>query len=121
MRLRQRFILLLQLREQAHILDGDYRLVRKDLEQLDVTVGEGLDAWMGEADDADNLILADHRHRENASRATGSKARSHLRAQLKYRRGLDVARADDASCPNGFTGEIGAAREWSWPRLAPLL
>src|SRR5215831_13529624 len=40
MRLRQRLVLLLQLRKEPHVLDGDDRLVREGLEEGDLGVGE---------------------------------------------------------------------------------
>ena len=39
----ERLVLLLQLREQPDVLDGDHRLVSEGLGQLDLPVGEGPD------------------------------------------------------------------------------
>ena len=46
-----------QLREQAHVLDGDHRLVGEGLEQRDLLVGERPDLAATDEDGADGRIL----------------------------------------------------------------
>ena len=58
MRLCQRMILLLQLREQPHVLDGNDRLVRKSLEEAGLLVGKRVYLGAPELNDADDRALA---------------------------------------------------------------
>jgi hypothetical protein len=58
-RLGQRPVLLLQLGEEAHVLDGDDRLVREGLEQADLLVRERDRLGPSELDGADRDAFAD--------------------------------------------------------------
>ena len=60
-------VLLLQLLEQAHVLDGDDRLVREGLEQRDLLVGERAHFLPPDVDGADRHPLAHQRHRHDGS------------------------------------------------------
>jgi hypothetical protein len=60
---------LLQLGKQAHILDGDDRLIRKRLKQLNLLVGEGRDPAPPEIDDSDDRLIPQHRNRQEGSKA----------------------------------------------------
>ena len=51
---------LLQLLKQAHVLDGDHRLVGERRDQLDLLVGEGLDFGPPDHDDANESALPEH-------------------------------------------------------------
>src|SRR5262245_16597958 len=67
---RQRPVLILQLREQAHVLNGDDRLVREGLEQRDLVAGEPAGLATGHRDRSDRPVVAEHWHRNPASVAT---------------------------------------------------
>jgi len=66
-RLRQLAVALLQLREQAHVLDGDDGLVRERLKQGDLGVSERRDLGAPELDGADRHSLAQERHAEKGA------------------------------------------------------
>jgi hypothetical protein len=55
----------LQLREQAHVLDGDHRLVGEGLEQLDLRVAEWAHLSTSEHDRADGYSLAQERNAQH--------------------------------------------------------
>src|SRR5262245_32692766 len=61
-------VLLLQLREQAHVLDRDDGLIGEGLEQRDLAVGK----WTGRGttyrDDADGLVIAHHGYGQTAAK-----------------------------------------------------
>src|SRR5262249_60794809 len=59
---RQLLIALLQLREQAHVLDGDHGLVREGLEECDLLIGERRDLGAPELDGADGHAFAQEWH-----------------------------------------------------------
>ncbi len=63
----------LRLIEQPHVLDGDHRLIGESLQQLDVTVGKGTGFASGDDDRADGRAISEHRHREDASPASGER------------------------------------------------
>src|SRR5262249_54957244 len=67
MRLRQRLVLLLELLEQPHVLDGNHSLGGEDLQKLDLSLGKasGLGARDGDRPDGD--ALTQHRDRHDAS------------------------------------------------------
>src|SRR5262249_18519641 len=60
-------VLLLQLREQAHVLDGDDGLIRESLQKVDLILGEGPRSSSGYADHPHRSPVAKHRHRQTAS------------------------------------------------------
>src|SRR5262245_26110234 len=60
-----------EFREQAHILDGDDRLVGEGLEQLDLLRGEGAGLGPTYGDRADGIPLAEHRDDQDAPDADG--------------------------------------------------
>ena len=81
--------------EQAHVLDGDHRLVGEGLEQLDLLVGERPRLASADDDDADGLALPQHR---DAPGLSGSRtAALALTARGRTRIGLDVGDVDDAA------------------------
>ena len=55
---------LLQFADQPRVLDRDHRLVGEGLHQLDLSLGERLDALARQCDDADRLAFAQQRHPE---------------------------------------------------------
>src|SRR5947207_11195917 len=55
---------LLQLPEEAGVLDGDDRLIREALQELDLLVGEGPDLQAANPDRPDGNTLAQQRHYE---------------------------------------------------------
>ena len=57
----------LHLVEQPHVLDRDHRLVGEGLDQLDLLIGERLDASLSITDHADRLALAQHRHTQHGA------------------------------------------------------
>ena len=59
MGVRQRLVLILQLREQPHILNGDDRLVDEGLEQLHVIVREGGDVRRVHSEGAYRVLFLD--------------------------------------------------------------
>jgi len=63
MRLRQRPILLLQLREQPHVLDGDDGLTGEGLQQNDLRGSKRQWRAACDGDCADRLAIPKHRHR----------------------------------------------------------
>src|SRR4030095_8015813 len=60
---------LFRLIEQAHVLDGDDRLVGEALEKLDLALRERPHHHPGDTNDSDTHTVADHRHEENATEA----------------------------------------------------
>jgi hypothetical protein len=52
--------------EQPHVLDRDHRLVGEGGGQLDLLVGERLNASPPNHDDADDVALPEHRHCEDS-------------------------------------------------------
>src|SRR5262245_35630782 len=70
--LRRRGLLLqrlAQLVEQARVLDGDDRLLGEIANQLDLIVGERLRLLAVDKDGADKLVVLEHRHGNESSRA----------------------------------------------------
>src|SRR5262249_24595342 len=94
--LRQRFVLLLKLGEQAHILDGDDRLVREGLQQLNVPVREGTAPLPRDPDHSDRVALMEERDRDMASQAelTG-------RCTRELNRGLQVGHVHNDPVEDG--------------------
>src|SRR6185503_1930373 len=66
-RLRQGAVLLVQLREQAYVLDRNDRLIGKGLEQCDLLVAEGSDGSPGHRDGAHWPVIPEHRDGEDSS------------------------------------------------------
>ncbi len=64
---RKRLVLLLQLSEQADILDRDHGLVGEGLEQGDLFVGERTDRRAGHDDRSDRAALTPHGDDEQAA------------------------------------------------------
>src|SRR3984957_2364922 len=80
-RLRQVSRLRLHLVEQPRVLNGDDRLIRESLEQLDLTFREGHRFGAAKSDHSDGLALAHQRHYKvgppkHLSRSGGHAARS---------------------------------------------
>src|SRR5262249_50754214 len=69
-RLPQAAIARLQLSEQAHILNSDYRLVRKSLEQGDLVSREAASFAASHPNRSDGHVVTEHRHDHPASEAT---------------------------------------------------
>ncbi len=59
----------LRLVEQARVLDGDHSLVGEGLQQPHLIFGERSDLGAADGDRADDLALAQHRHRQVAAKA----------------------------------------------------
>ena len=59
-----------QLLEQARVLDRDHRLVREGGGQLDLRVGERLDARAGDNKDTDHRVFAQKRNAEHRAGAS---------------------------------------------------
>jgi len=64
-RLGQVAVAVFQFLEEADVLDRDHRLVGERFHQLDLLVGEWLDARFPGDDDADHRPVAQHRHGED--------------------------------------------------------
>ncbi len=60
----------LELGEQAHVLDGDDRLVGERLQERDLRVGKFSRDVAIHGDRADRLAVANHRHREHAAKSS---------------------------------------------------
>src|SRR6516162_2954842 len=60
---------LAQLVEQARVVDGDDGLTREARHQIDLLFGEGANLLPVNADDADHLVLLEHRNGEHGSSA----------------------------------------------------
>src|SRR5262249_12593856 len=98
MRLRQRLVLLLQLSEQAHVLDGDDGLVGERLEQLHLRRRERPGAIADDDDRAERASVAKQGHA--AGGPPGSRARKIMRVRRICEQVLDVydgSRQDRAS------------------------
>ena len=65
----------LQLGEQAHVLDGDDRLVGEGLEERDLLVGEGPDLGSADPDHAERDTVAQERHGERRLDAVPGRGR----------------------------------------------
>ena len=74
--------------DQAHVLDGDHRLVGEHRHQLDLLVGERFDAVAGQRNDAEQPAVPHHRHAERTFWMRAS-ARRHV-----VRIGLGIFGAD---------------------------
>jgi hypothetical protein len=72
MGIRQGPILLLQFREQPHVLDRDDRLVGEGLEERDFVVVESTGLAAGDRDRSDRGIAEQHRHHQDALVATNT-------------------------------------------------
>src|SRR5215471_5534848 len=66
MGLREGLVLLLQLGEQAHVLDGDHGLVGEGLEEGDLLVGEWIHFSAPEVDDPDCRALPKQWHAQDS-------------------------------------------------------
>ena len=66
----------LHLVEQAHVLDGDHRLVGEGRDQLDLLVGERPDLLAVDDDGADRARLPEHRNARDASATAAQLGRS---------------------------------------------
>jgi hypothetical protein len=64
--------LVLDLVEQAHVLDRDRRLVGEGLHKLDLLVGERAHLQARQRQEADRDALAQHRHSEGSTKAAQS-------------------------------------------------
>ncbi|HET9480292.1 MAG TPA: hypothetical protein VFP98_00920, partial [Candidatus Polarisedimenticolia bacterium] len=62
MSLRERVVLLLELREEAHVLNRDDRLVGEGLQQLDLLRAERSGLSSANVDGPDRLSVAEHGH-----------------------------------------------------------
>ena len=62
--------LILDFIEQAHVFDGNRRLIGKGLNQLDLFVGERVHLRARQRQDADRHALAQHRHGEYGAKMT---------------------------------------------------
>ena len=69
MGLRESLVFLLQLREQAHVLDRDHRLIREGLKELDLARGKRTDHTASDRDSTERYSVAQHRHAHQASHA----------------------------------------------------
>ncbi len=90
-----------QLREQAHVLDGDHRLVREGLEEGDLASGEGTDLRVPHRNGADRTVIPEHRDREHAAEANLS--REILPG--KFRVPLNVGNMDHGPIQDSAAGE----------------
>ena len=91
--LRQRAVLLLQFREEAHVLDGDDRLVGEGLQELDLLLRERSGLRSGRGDHADRVPMMEHRDSQAAT------VSCHLRhvGQLVLRIGENVWNLDNVT------------------------
>jgi len=105
-RLSQRAVLLLQLGEQAHILDGDDRLIREGLEERDLHLRKwpGLGARHG--DGADRSPLTEHRYDEDTAPTDHPGDCRILVLWIE----LDVRNVDDRAVEDGPPGDERAGR-----------
>src|SRR5262245_65506634 len=65
-------ILLLQLREQPHVLDCDDRLVGESLEERDLVVGESAGLAASHRDRPEHILVTEHWHHGSASPTTST-------------------------------------------------
>src|SRR5215831_3962842 len=97
---RKRLVLLFELREQPHVLDGDDGLVGEGLEQRDLLVGEGVDFGPADYDHADRYTFAQKRRRQHGAKATTNP----WKLRLQPRR--DVIDMDRPAFDNGEASRI---------------
>ena len=64
---RQLGVRVLELREQAGVLDSDHGLIRKRLDQLDLTGRVGVRLHPGDIDRSDGYAIAEQRRREGGT------------------------------------------------------
>src|SRR5215831_1042378 len=100
---RKRLVLLFELREQPHVLDGDDGLVGEGLEQRDLLVGEGVDFGPADYDHADRYSFAQKRRRQHGAKATTNP----WKLRLDPRR--DVIDMDRPAFDNGESSRIVTA------------
>jgi len=79
---RERPVLLLQLREQPDVLDGDDGLVGEGLQQLQMCIGEPVDLPMGNGDGSNHVVLPSYRHTHQTSRATRPNVRARFWTEI---------------------------------------
>src|SRR5215467_2318603 len=111
MSLRQRFILLLQLREQPHILDGDDGLIGEGLEQRNLFVGELTDRRARHEDRSDRAALTPNGDDEQAT-LPGETCHAAYFGQRTLRVGVEYV--NDGVVANGSTGRQGSS---DWRRI----
>ena len=92
-------VLLLELREQPHVLDGDHRLVGEGRHQLDLRLGEWSHLRSPDRQCPDRYSLAQHRHGQHRSQV---EHRLHGIAVLRILR--DVGDVDDPTLQHGPAG-----------------
>ena len=106
MRPRQRLVLLLNVGEQAHVLDGDDGLVGEGSYQANLLVSEWLDLQASYQDCTDCSAFTEKRHRQNSA-DTGD-------AHVAFRTGklvegrLDIRNVDDPRINDRAAGDEGA-------------
>src|SRR5262249_41094408 len=76
---RQRLVLILQLLEQPHVLDGYDRLVGEGLEKRDLLLAEELDLCSAERDAADGDTLSQQRNTEDCVEAEAPRVLDRVR------------------------------------------
>jgi hypothetical protein len=102
-RRRQLAVARLQLREQAHVLDGDHGLVGEGLEKCDLLVGEGSHLHPANGDHAGGHAFS---HQRDAQRRAVSQLPGDLVALGKLiRLGLQVGDMDDPALQRRSTGD----------------
>src|SRR5207247_6672621 len=89
----------LQLLEEAHVLDGDDRLVGEGLEEIDLRLGERAGLDPADSNRSDRVAIPQHRDGEKAPQAARlPDARERVRPVVEQIRNLcDSARRDRAS------------------------
>ena len=102
---RERSVLLLQFREQPHVLDGDHGLGGKGLEQCDLPVRERPHVEARHGDGADRFALSKHRDRQTGPEACVDKGR---RGVLRV--GRHVRNVDNHTRGDCARGCVAAAR-----------
>ncbi len=75
--LRERTVLLLQLLEQPHVLDGDHRLVGEGPEEGDMALRELTRLGSRHRDGADRVAITQHRHHELTAHTLDSPRLAH--------------------------------------------
>ena len=99
-----------QFLEQAHVLDGDHRLIGEGLEQRDVRVGERPGLFTRDGNGPDRATVSQHGHGQYAPEA--QRPLKNLRGRLSDVRDMDNGAVQD-SPPDGDVCR-------RWPRKCPL-
>ena len=106
---------LLQLAEQPRVLDRDDRLVGEGSQQLDAGRREGADLAMGDADRADDLGIASHRHQKDAPHAPRPPSLARVRQEP-----LELLHIRNLQRPSGVRRSMGGILADGPREVAPV-